>query len=98
MSDLHVELFIELKMSEKRLTLLEKDVVDIKKQMKLMTEALFEKDREITQLKEELAKSSRIDRGSTVLGDEDLKEMRRELEKLRTNLIPGLPVKFAKPV
>lgn len=84
-------------MSDRRLTLLEKDVADIKKQMKLMTEALVEKDREITHLKEELAKTSRNDRANTVLGDDDLKEMRRELEKLRTNLIPGLPVKFAKP-
>ena len=84
-------------MSDKRLFVLENDVASLKHQMKLMTDAMVEKDKEITTLRQELSRITCSERTPTVLGDEDLKEMRRELEKLRTNLIPGLPVKFAKP-
>ena len=54
---------------------------------------------EMTLLKEEMNvyKGNSTTR-STILDDEGLREVRRELEKIRTNLMPGLPVSIAKKV
>ena len=87
----------------KKVLVLEKDVATLKQQMKLMTEMMAGKDKELLSIREEVSQlrdklqCQDENQVSVVLDDEGLKDVRRELEKIRTNMMPGLPVKIAKP-
>ena len=87
-----------------RIMLLERDVAVLTKQMKVLTETMSLKDKEIASLREEvyrlkekLSVACKDENEETVVLDQDgLKDLRRELEKIRTSMMPALQVRLAK--
>jgi len=86
-----------------RIAKLEDEMLALRKQVESSQDELAKRSmdivllrEELLQLKEHVKASKPHDQATPILDDEGLKELRRELDKIRTNMMPGLPVKMAK--